>query len=314
MSGTSKIEWTDATWNPIVGCTKCSPGCLNCYAERMAKRQVAMGCARGGDNTATWEAYSTAINPKIGKWSNDIRLRPDQLDKPLNWKEPRRIFVCSMSDLFHPKVPFGFIDKVYKVMREAKHHTFQVLTKRPKVLYEYCEQRGRGTWPKNVHIGVSISNQAEANEKIPILLQIPAAVRWLSVEPLLSKIDLTPWLNLDSSSLISWVVVGGESGPGSRQMHPNWVRSIRDQCVAAGVPFFFKQWGKWGVAELIPNDRQKRLRIVGGSEPLSPNTIFKIFPENENSTIPRTGWVKVGKKKAGRILDGREWNQLPERR
>jgi len=252
-------------------------------------------------------------------WNNKIRCDESALYIPLKWRKPRRIFVCSMSDLFHPKVPFAFVDKVMFTIYKSYDmgHTFQILTKRAKRMLKYFLTNSVNLLPR-VHLGVSISNQTEADEKIPILLQIPAAVQWLSIEPMLGPIDL---LNCNGvmafgriyGAWIDGVVVGGESGPGARPMHPDWVRSIRDQCVAADVPFFFKQWGRWGIAEPIPNDRKKRFRVVGGTEPISPNTIFKIFPEHAISTIPLTGWVKVGKKKAGRTLDGREWNEYPER-
>ena len=185
MSSKTKIPWTERTWSPVVGCSKCSPGCLNCYAERMAKRQVAMGCARGGDNTATWIAYSDAINPDTGKWSGDVALRYDQLDKPLHWPKPCRIFVCSMSDLFHPKVPFEFLTKVMVTIEKCPQHTFQILTKRPEIMKRCYEDF---TPLKNLWLGVTVCTQKEADEKIPILLQIPAAVRFLSIEPCLGNI------------------------------------------------------------------------------------------------------------------------------
>jgi len=285
----------------------------------MAKRQVAMGCARGGDNMATWVAYSDAINPGTGKWSGDIALRYDQLDKPLHWKDPRRIFVCSMSDLFHPKVPFDFIDKIFFQISFCPQHTFLILTKRPKIMLEYITQLYEGLnifhhgkkfqWPfRNIHLGVSISNQAEADEKIPILLQIPTAVRWLSIEPMLEGIDLwkaeypTPDGIGKQGALtgwpggIDWVVVGGESGLGARPMHPDWVRNIRDQCVAAGVPFFFKQWGVW-----LPISQMTK-------EQESINKLKRV------TDVESERFFRFGKKKAGRLLDGKEWNQYPERR
>ncbi len=361
--GNTKIEWAEKVWNPIVGCTKCSPGCLNCYAERLANR---FDRTHGTDGKLRPYYCQQGYNYD---WKGLVACRPDVLDQPLHWRKPCRIFVCSMSDLFHPKVPFEFIDKVFAVATLCPQHTFLILTKRINRTLEYVLQEPRGQidhaitnglthfvgrgkkytgkgltkhlrnknqlWPlPNVHLVVSISNQPEADEKIPILLQIPATVRGLSIEPMLGPIDLHRFVfdyqdevrksmrlgppgitELEAkeyvSSCLDWVVVGGESGPKAREMHPDWVRGIRDQCVAAGVKFYFKQWGKWGIAEPIPNDRQKRFRIVGGSEPLSPNTIFKIFPEHEISTIPMTGWVKVGKKKASCLLDGRKWKQLP---
>lgn len=268
MSGKTKIPWTERTWNPVVGCTKCSLGCLNCYAERMAKRQVAMGCARGGDNTATWEAYSTAINPKTGKWSGDIRLRNDQLDKPLHWKKPCNIFVCSMSDLFHPKVPFEFIDKIFRLFGKVGQgqHTYQILTKRPKRMQEYiayAQKKWMAYWPetsKRVHLGVSISTQAEADEKIPILLQIPAAVpavRFLSIEPMLEKIDILKYLDPGTYTDIwgiRWIIAGCESGPKKRPCKKTWIYDIFAQCKIANVPCFVKQINVDGKVVKMPKE------------------------------------------------------------
>jgi protein gp37 len=199
----------------------------------MAKRQVAMGCARGGDNTATWIAYSDAINPDTGKWSGDVALRYDQLDKPLHWPKPRKIFVCSMSDLFHPKVPFEFIDKIWDIINVCRQHTFQILTKRPEQVIEYVKRIEAFRFHSNIWLGTSISTQKEADKKIPILLQIPAAVRFLSIEPMLEGIDIVPSLD--------WVIVGCESGPKRRPCKIEWVQSIVEQCKAANVPCFVKQ-------------------------------------------------------------------------
>ena len=208
------IEWTDATWNPVTGCTKISSGCKNCYAERLAFRLQAMGNAR----------YRNGF---------ELTLHPDQLTLPLRWREPRRIFVNSMSDLFHDDVPEEFIRRAFDIMREAHWHVFQVLTKRAARLAELAR---RLPWPSNVWQGVSVEN-ARYTSRVAYLVKVPAAVRFLSVEPLLGPI---PELPLDG---IDWVIVGGESGPGHRPMRPEWVRAIRDQCDAARVAFFFKQWG-----------------------------------------------------------------------
>jgi protein gp37 len=214
MGEQSAIEWTDATWNPVTGCTKISPGCKHCYAERLAARLQAMGNRR----------YRNGFN---------LTLHPDQLTLPLRWSDPRRIFVNSMSDLFHEDVPEGFIRRVFEVMGEADWHIFQVLTKRAQRLAELAP---RLPWPSNVWQGVSVENQRYA-ARIGELVKVPAAVRFLSVEPLLGPITGLP---LDG---IDWVIVGGESGPGHRPMQPEWVRGIRDQCATAGIAFFFKQWG-----------------------------------------------------------------------
>jgi len=210
----SAIEWTDATWNPVTGCTKISPGCKHCYAERLSARLQAMGNAR----------YRRGF---------EVTLHLDQLRLPLTWRKPRRIFVNSMSDLFHDEVPAGFITQLFEVMAQASWHTFQVLTKRSERLRELAPLL---PWPPNVWQGVSVEN-AQYLQRVHDLRLVPAAVRFLSVEPLLGPI---PTLPLDG---IDWVIVGGESGPHHRPMDLAWVRTIRDQCIDARVPFFFKQWG-----------------------------------------------------------------------
>ena len=236
MGYNSTIEWTQATWNPVTGCTKVSPGCKHCYAERFAGRLRSMG------------------NPR---YRNGFRvtLHPDLLDLPLRWNEPRLIFVNSMSALFHEEVPFCFIAQVFDTMVRARHHTFQVLTKRARRLAELAHLL---PWPSNVWVGVSIEHQGYV-WRADYLRQVPAAVRFLSLEPLLGPIT-----DLDLSG-IHWVIVGGESGPGARPMHPDWARSIRDLCRERGVSFFFKQWGG------------------------------------------------VHRTQRGRLLDGREWNEMPRR-
>jgi protein gp37 len=237
MGQNSAIEWTETTWNPLTGCTKISPGCTHCYAERMSLRLKAMGQAN----------YANGF---------DLTLHENMLDRPLRWRKPQRVFVNSMSDLFHKDVPDEFIFRVFDVMRRAHWHIFQVLTKRSERLLDLSP---RIDWPPNVWMGVSVEN-GDYVWRIDDLRQTGAAVRFLSVEPLLGPLDR---LNLDG---IHWVIVGGESGPGARPMHESWVANIRDQCVAAGVPFFFKQWGG------------------------------------------------VQKSRTGRTLDGRTWDDLPDRR
>ena len=214
MADHTGIEWTDATWNPVTGCTKVSPGCKNCYAERLAIRLRAMRSPRYRNGFA-------------------VTLQPDQLDLPLRWRRPRRIFVNSMSDLFHEFVPDEYIRQVFDVMRQAHWHTFQVLTKRSERLAALAL---RLPWPRNVWQGVSVESAPYAG-RVQDLTRVPAAVRFLSVEPLLGPIPRLPLEGLQ------WVIVGGESGPGHREMSAEWVRMLRDQCVAASVPFFFKQWG-----------------------------------------------------------------------
>ncbi len=214
MSEKSSIEWTDSTWNPVTGCTKVSPGCRHCYAETFAERW------RGIPGHPYEQGF-------------DLRLWPDRLGLPLTWRKPRRVFVNSMSDLFHEGVPLSFIRTVFRTMEQASWHTFQVLTKRSERLLELSPEL---KWPRNVWIGVSVET-ADYMQRIDDLRRVPAAVRFLSLEPLLGPLNA---LNL---TRVDWVIVGGESGPGARPMAVRWVRQIREQCRAKGIPFFFKQWG-----------------------------------------------------------------------
>ena len=214
MAQNSSIEWTEATWNPVTGCTKISPGCAHCYAERMAKRLQAMGQVR----------YRNTFQ---------LTLQPDALEAPLRWKRSRMIFVNSMSDLFHKDVPVKFITDCFRVMERASQHTFQVLTKRPE---RAAAMAGTLPWPKNVWMGTSVEN-ADYVSRIAHLCRIPAAIRFLSLEPLLGPIPRLPLRGID------WVILGGESGPKARPMESKWVFQIRDQCLERGIPFFFKQWG-----------------------------------------------------------------------
>lgn len=214
MSKKSSIEWTESTWNPITGCTKVSDGCKNCYAERMAKRLKAMG-------------QPNYIN------GFQVTLHEHVLAYPLKWKKPQTIFVNSMSDLFHEQVPESFIFKIFDVMKQASWHQFQILTKRSARLRELAQELD---WPENVWIGVSVENEA-VKSRIDDLREVPAAIRFLSLEPLLGPLG-----NLDLSS-IDWVIVGGESGPGAREMKKEWVMQIKEQCIEQNTPFYFKQWG-----------------------------------------------------------------------
>lgn len=230
MSTQSRIEWTEQTWNPTVGCTKISPGCKNCYAETMARRLQAMGM-RGYENGFR------------------LTLMPERLSEPLERRKPTVYFVNSMSDLFHEKVPFDYIRQVFDVMAQASQHTFQVLTKRAERMAEFC---AGVTIPPNVWLGVSVENRKHGIPRISVLREIEVGVRFLSIEPLLEhlgEIDLTG---------IHWAIVGGESGPKARPMKREWVDDIKQQCDQAGVAFFFKQWGTWGV------DGQKRSKKANG--------------------------------------------------
>ncbi len=214
MSSYSSIEWTEATWNPVTGCTKVSPGCKHCYAERMAHRLQAMGQSK----------YRDGFN---------LTLHEDTLEQPLSWQKPLMVFVNSMSDLFHEEVPLSFICSAFDVMRRASQHVFQVLTKRSERLLTLDPKI---SWPGNVWMGVSVENE-DYLHRIDNLTEAHARVKFLSLEPLLGPL---PDLDLKG---IDWVIVGGESGPGARPMAKEWVTSIRDQCLAAYIPFFFKQWG-----------------------------------------------------------------------
>ena len=226
----SKIEWTDSTWNPVRGCARVSEGCVNCYAERIAGRFSGEG-----------QPYEGLINhTEAGPvWNNEIMLVPHVLEQPLQWKKPRRIFVNSMSDLFHPKVPDDYIKKVFDVMHNAYWHTFQILTKRPEAMRLFAW----GTrWEPNIWAGVSVENEAVI-DRIRILRSfntLAGITKFLSLEPLIG-----PLMNLNLKG-ISWVIVGGESGPNCRPMREEWVMDIKAQCEEADVPFFFKQWGGTG--------------------------------------------------------------------
>ncbi len=344
------IEWTDTVWNPVTGCSKVSEDCRNCYAFAL--------------HDMRHKAYQEGkkLPQQYAKPFNEIQLFSDRLEQPLKWRKPRRIFVNSMADLFHDDVPFDFIDQVFAVMALCQQHTFQILTKRPKRMLEYfavnetrwykladiapyMEQWGwispedaaniappgstLPKWPRwplpNVWLGTSVENQKAADERIPLLLQTPAAVRFLSCEPLLGPVDLDSipgmdgiretvldpecWGDCDCNNMfgydlgcrrnggdgrltrrIDWVICGGESGPNARPMHPDWVESLRDQCQSAGVPFFFKQWGEWA-----PFNQMDKL------------------PGHETNAVKMgnvTCW-RVGKQRAGRLLDGVEWNEFP---
>ena len=232
MSTLSRIEWTEQTWNPTVGCTKISPGCKNCYAESMSRRLRAMG---------------------VNGYENGFRLSlmPERLAEPLERRKPTVYFVNSMSDLFHEKVPFEYIHRIFDVMRRAPQHTFQVLTKRADRMERFCREI---RVPPNVWLGVSVENRRHGIPRIDILRMIDVKVRFLSVEPLLEDVG---YMNLSS---IHWVIVGGESGIGARPMKEEWVDNVKRQCAKSGAAFFFKQWGAWG------SDGEKRTKKANGRE------------------------------------------------
>lgn len=223
MSAKSRIEWTEVTWNPVTGCDRVAAGCDNCYALTLAKRLKAMGA----------EKYQNDGSPLTSGPGFGVTLHPKALQQPLSWKSPRVVFVNSMSDLFHAKVPLAFVQDIFDVIAETPQHTYQVLTKRSHRLARVADQL---RWPRNLWMGVSVENQAVAT-RIDHLRAVPAAIRFLSCEPLIGPLEN---LNLEG---IHWVIAGGESGPNNRAMDPQWVEDIRDQCLGANVPFFFKQWG-----------------------------------------------------------------------
>jgi len=311
MADKSKIEWTDATWNPVTGCTKVSAGCKFCYAERDFHR------------------------PYPSRAFSDVQTHPERLLQPLRWRRPRRIFVDSMSDLFHEAIPTEFILKVFEVMAFSKRHTFQVLTKRAermKHLLVYGEtmkcdsaehHRLLCTMPlPNVWLGVSVENQQAADERIPLLLQTPAAVRFVSYEPALGPVDLRnlrgntldalsgrdfECLVTDETPPSDWVIAGGESGPNARPSHPDWFRSVRDQCQSAGVPFFFKQWGEWG-----PDPNNPDLLEPATEEGRTIRTVYFQQPPTPGNLVGEViASFRFGRKRAGRLLDGREWKEFP---
>ena len=242
MSKTTKIEWTDKTWNPITGCTKVSAGCANCYAEVMSRRLRAMGQNKYKNGFA-------------------LTLHPDTLSEPLRWKKPHTIFVCSMSDLFHKDVPDDFIDKVMEVINQTPHHNYQILTKRAERMATYFKNK---EIPDNAWIGVTV-DIAESKDRIDYLRNLKAPIRFLSCEPLLEDLGE---LNLDN---IDWVIVGGESGSRARPMKEEWVLSIKEQAEAQGSAFFFKQWGTWG------SDGIKRNKKVNGK--LINGKIYQAMPK-----------------------------------
>ncbi len=353
MAENSKIEWTDATWNPVTGCSLVSEGCRHCYAATLAATRLKNHPSRAG--LARLNAAGEA------KFTGEVRFNEGWLDQPLRWKRPRMIFVCAHGDLFHEAVPDEWIDRVFAVMALSPQHTFQVLTKRPERMRAYLaphDQRRADAlgalvikmgyrdplellrWPlPNVWLGVSAEDQAAADARIPVLLDTPAAVRFLSAEPLLGAVDLdAAWHGesaLDSEcwgdcawcekghpplhncsrgrqssaawekgrSGLDWVIAGGESGRNARPMHPDWARSLRDQCAAAGVPFFFKQWGEW--APLPDTSKGETCVWPDGSRDADGNCNLSGGTGQQ--------MARLGKGRAGALLDGREHRAMPGR-
>lgn len=367
MSDNTQIEWTEATWNPVTGCSVLSPGCTHCYAMKLAGTRLAHHPSRAG----------LTIDTKAGPvWNGQVRFNEQWLDQPLRWKRPRMIFVCAHGDLFHESVPDEWIDQVFAVMALCPQHTFQVLTKRSARMREYVNERGghgstpghhimhamdgltRERWPElqwplsNVWLGVSVEDQQRANERIPDLLDTPAAVRWLSCEPLLGPVNLNrlddpadhsfyidplngeAWDDVngglnqeiwgqDEGPKLDWIVAGGESGPGARPMHPDWARSLRDQCAAAGVPFFFKQWGEFGPDTGPDGDVDRnglpRDRVMEGAGPCAAwlGDRWQLADHGYAMPMDLPGdnfeWVyRLGRRRTGRLLDGVEHSGMPE--
>ncbi|MCC0035435.1 MAG: phage Gp37/Gp68 family protein [Hoeflea sp.] len=363
MSAETKIQWTEHTWNPIAGCSVVSPGCTNCYAMRRVAPRLAA-------NPATPQYHGTVQPSKAGHiWTGKIGVASDaKFLEPLRIKAPAMWFVNSTSDLFHENVPDEVIDRVFAVMALTPQHTYQVLTKRSKRMREYLSDdasrlrvlqdgvdrelaaagiswngdwndrhsqaiAGATQWPlPNVWLGVSVEDQTRADERIPDLLATPAAIRFISAEPLLGPVDLT---NLDhlgtlraqgihgisaiwknnhvGRECLDWVIVGGESGSGARPMHPDWARSIRDQCKAAGVPFFFKQWGEWEIAlDRSRDDPDWRADYTNAYGDHGKTRWLNLEGGRGFHGVSFHVMRQVGSKRAGRLLDGIEHNAMPE--
>lgn len=328
MSANTKIEWTDATWNPLTGCSVKSPGCKHCYAMQLAGTRLKHHESRAG------LTQDTSAGPV---WTGEVRLNSQWLDQPIHWSKPRMIFVCAHSDLFHEIVSDELIDMVFGIMwaclygRNGKPgHIFQVLTKRAARMRDYFSTDRREAWARaavnygggidpdgiwdqvmgaegphpRIWLGVSVEDQKRADERIPELLATPAAVRWVSAEPLLGPVlidtllceipedeDGAPYLGR-----VDWVVVGGESGPKARPMHLSWARDLRDQCAEAGVPFLFKQWGEW----------------IPAGQSLSSGGIHTNIREFGYDEIGRCRLHRMGKKTTGRLLDGVQHDGYPK--
>jgi protein gp37 len=373
------IEWTESTWNPIRGCSRVSEGCRHCYAETVAARFSGPGQA--------YEGLARRTTSGEARWTGIARLVPKVLDQPIRWDRPRKVFVNSMSDLFHESLTNEEIAAVFGVMAAAPHHTFQVLTKRPQRMTEWFEwfrqetydthrkyvlapyvanELGDGSdedqrrqhsrilsiyevqgghaqrdipWPlPHVWVGVSVENQAAADTRIPLLLQTPAAVRFLSCEPLLGAVDVSRWLGAglttrDGSERLhrddprtphtggvwdfglDWVIAGGESGPGARPMHPGWVRGLRDQCAAADVALFFKQMGEWADVTDDPSRGAAHDRIILPSGEVIGGGYKEKGGVDPDWQERGAAWMsKVGKKKAGSRLDAVEHKAFPRGR
>lgn len=346
MADKTHIEWTDATWNVVTGCAIVSPGCTNCYAMKLAGTRLRDHPSRNGLTT----------DSKAGPvWNGQVRFNTGWLTQPLRWTKPRKVFVCAHGDLFHEGVTDDQLDQIFAVMALAPQHVFQVLTKRPermrdyllaftakrlsKALRAFIQAGEKATQADrfiplplpNVWMGVSAEDQTRANERIPVLLETPAAIRWVSAEPLIGPLDLTAIddgfsdprnvlrsfsaqqqaaqytesidLCIDTPGL-DWVVVGGESGAGSRPMHPDWARDLRDQCADAGVPFLFKQWGDWTPGENAQNTVGRTVETADWfNDAWDYQTLTPASGEGMHIDDEPTLY-RAGKRAAGRLLDG----------
>jgi protein gp37 len=298
MAGISSIEWTKKTWNPTRGCSRVSKGCESCYAERDAGRWSGLGKPYEGLVRKTSHGW---------RWTGKMAVVEKDIEAPLRWKEPSLVFVNSMSDLFHDNLDDEPILRIFEVMRKAHWHVFQVLTKRVDRMLAFTQRLQFGSVMlnlapipvpnpavlPNVWLGCSVEDQESADMRLPLLVQVPTVVRWLSCEPLLGYVDLLKWIHN-----LHWVVAGGESGPGARPMHEDWAIMLRELCLFGKVPFFFKQWGQHGRAEDIkgldfPTDRFSLVRAYG--EDHRPVLMYKA----------------KAKKDTGRLLEGRTWDEFP---
>lgn len=292
----TKISWTDEVWNVVTGCTPASPGCDHCYAKRMAGRFLAL--------------YPEGFSK--------VTCHPDRLDIPLHWKKPKRIFVCSMGDLFHPRVPWEFVAQVFDVMKATPQHTFQVLTKRPGRMIWFAENICHRTpgWPSNVWAGVTVES-GKYLPRLDVLARLLGHVKtFVSLEPLLGEVNILPWIGQPDSNhahykhSLSLVIVGGESGPGARPSHPDWFRKVRDDCQEAGVPFHFKGWGEW-----VPYEQWgRRGRNNDSARDYSTRYVSidgtvrqRAFNQRPDESLV----VRVGRAAAGHLLDGVEHREMP---
>jgi protein gp37 len=321
VADNTAIEWADRTWNPLLGCERVSAGCDGCYAINTATIRA------GNPHPRVAAAFAGLTERRDGRldWTGRINLLPDRMDQPLGWRKPSKVFVNSQSDLFHKDVPLAFIEQVFAVMARTPQHTYQLLTKRHARMSSILRRptfrdsvaaivSADIEWPlPNLWLGVSVEDQHWADIRIPALLDTPAAVRWLSMEPLLGPVDLTKFFNwrpigenlkfaplppsfAEACGLpaLHWIVCGGESGPKARPIALQWARDLRDQSVAAGVPYFYKQWGEWVPPSQMPADTFMDWDVANGT-----------------GMYDRDQPWRMGKKRAGRLLDGRTWDEYP---